>query len=698
MILLLNDAAGTVGKVKLALQNIGYTDIMQHEDIEHLPADTGFRAAILCTASTDSKNTLQNCKEAYPDIPVLLIAEGHTGTNLQKAWGYEGICMHADHVNEGYLDQSIDYATDSKHSKKFSATATRQMFDKNPLPVVIYDKQSLQFMYANQAAQQQYGYTLPEFRELKVTDIRPAEDVPELKNVLHNWEDDNFNNFGRWRHKKKDGSVFHVHILAYNIILNHKKVGVVIAEDIEQQIQAEEEKKRLTNALQQHKDLVDNILTSVNELVWSRHASDFTITYMNSAAESIYGCPAEELIGTKGLIENNMVHPEDRHILEAQIERLMREDHAEAKYRITNKKNEVKHLISKAVLTRSITGKPEFVTGTTTDITELQTAQLKLQEKAEELQNVIDSISDIFIVLDGQLNFTYVNKHFEQLFDTTSDDIKGKNYWDIFPEAKGQKFYREYNKVLKTGKPAHFEEYSTTLNRWVAANIYPIKNGISLYFTDITEELELRKQIKQSELHLRSIINNTDDYIWAIDKDMNLTHANDSFFNNIQAITGHTPVLGQTILLESFDADVLEKYKSAYTQALSGQQLSATQQHDTNGRTIFLETRYYPIVDDGKVTGVSCYMRDVTERRNYIRKIEEANKKLTEIAWLQSHKVRSHTATIMGLVEVYNCEQPDAPDNHKAITGIEHAAQELDLAIREINEKTIFGEEHLKNS
>lgn len=67
--------------------------------------------------------------------------------------------------------------------------------------------------------------------------------------------------------------------------------------------------------------------------------------------------------------------------------------------------------------------------------------------------------------------------------------------------------------------------------------------------------------------------------------------------------------------------------------------------------------------------------------------IEEQNKALKEIAWMQSHKVRSHVATILGLAEVIDtCA--DKTNNDRILVDIKQVAKDLDNVIRDINQIT----------
>ncbi|MDF2453474.1 MAG: proteinputative transcriptional regulator, partial [Bacteroidota bacterium] len=84
----------------------------------------------------------------------------------------------------------------------------------------------------------------------------------------------------------------------------------------------------------------------------------------------------------------------------------------------------------------------------------------------------------------------------------------------------------------------------------------------------------------------------------------------------------------------------------------------------------------------------------VAERTEQIRKhevlltrnlseIEDQNRKLKEIAWIQSHKFRAPLARILGLLNVYKMTD-DYDDRENLIANVEKSALELDHVIHEI--------------
>lgn len=68
--------------------------------------------------------------------------------------------------------------------------------------------------------------------------------------------------------------------------------------------------------------------------------------------------------------------------------------------------------------------------------------------------------------------------------------------------------------------------------------------------------------------------------------------------------------------------------------------------------------------------------------------ISRQNDQLKKIAWLQSHKVRGQVATILGLAELIDFENPSEFSSMEAIKGIKSATEELDKVIREIDSLT----------
>jgi DNA-binding NtrC family response regulator len=69
-------------------------------------------------------------------------------------------------------------------------------------------------------------------------------------------------------------------------------------------------------------------------------------------------------------------------------------------------------------------------------------------------------------------------------------------------------------------------------------------------------------------------------------------------------------------------------------------------------------------------------------------KIKAQHEKLLEIAFLQSHQIRRPVANILGLIDMFNLDNPGDPMNFEVLSKLEMAARDLDNVIREIVQKT----------
>lgn len=88
------------------------------------------------------------------------------------------------------------------------------LFEDNPLPMWIYNNETLEIMAVNPSACHTYGYSAEEFRKIKITDLRPPEEVPVLLKTLAGYKDD-LRQTGPLKHLKKDGEPLIVQVISH---------------------------------------------------------------------------------------------------------------------------------------------------------------------------------------------------------------------------------------------------------------------------------------------------------------------------------------------------------------------------------------------------------------------------------------------------------------------------------------------------
>jgi PAS domain S-box-containing protein len=103
----------------------------------------------------------------------------------------------------------------------------RSYFEENPSPMWIYNRRTLNYTAANNAAIAKYGYTLEEFKNMTILDIRPKTDVAKVHQVVKKLKT-RYNDSGVWTHLKKDGTPIQVHITSHVIISPGKEDHIMV--------------------------------------------------------------------------------------------------------------------------------------------------------------------------------------------------------------------------------------------------------------------------------------------------------------------------------------------------------------------------------------------------------------------------------------------------------------------------------------
>jgi PAS domain S-box-containing protein len=102
-------------------------------------------------------------------------------------------------------------------------------FARNSYPMWVFDRETLAFLDVNAAAVQQYGYSRQEFLTMKILDIRPPEDVPELLRKAGPQRPQGQSTGARWRHRSRRGAVFSVAITSWELTFRGRHAELVLA-------------------------------------------------------------------------------------------------------------------------------------------------------------------------------------------------------------------------------------------------------------------------------------------------------------------------------------------------------------------------------------------------------------------------------------------------------------------------------------
>jgi PAS domain S-box-containing protein len=124
---------------------------------------------------------------------------------------------------------------------------------------------------------------------------------------------------------------------------------------------------------------------------------------------------------------------------------------------------------------------------------------------------VLDRMTDALFGLDTSWEFTYLNEGARRIVcraageEYTTDELVGRNIWDLIPDAVGTRFETEYREAMRSQESSSFESYYEPLGVWFEVRVYPSSSGLSIYFQDITERRQRREELENRAATLREM-------------------------------------------------------------------------------------------------------------------------------------------------------------------------------------------------
>ena len=150
-----------------------------------------------------------------------------------------------------------------------------------------------------------------------------------------------------------------------------------------------------------------------------------------------------------------------------------------------------------------------------------------LRRSEERVRDVLESISDGFILLDSEWKITYMNAAAERINDQRREDYLGRNHWEVYPATVGTVIHREFLRCAAERLPVSFENYYEPWDRWFELDASPALGGaIAIYYRDVTERKRAGDALQQSEARNRAVVETALDCIIGMDQDGRITEFN----------------------------------------------------------------------------------------------------------------------------------------------------------------------------
>ncbi len=295
------------------------------------------------------------------------------------------------------------------------------------------------------------------------------------------------------------------------------------------------------------------------------------------------------------------------------------------------------------------------------DITQLKSAVKEIGEKQKLLNLVMDSITDLIFGVDSQGTIIFWNKSMEKLFKRTESEMIGKSIQDLAEIAFGERNRPFLTSVILGHDPKAIEPYYTNISRtddeisaeaktkvqneelnyWATAKkIYDSSGkmiGVLETVRVIDDIVKMQKEVSQAKSNFEAMIENTEDIITLLDRNLNLIAFNSAYVAWVRARAGRDPVAGDNCntLLKAEERDW---WHDRNVKALEGQKLTDLYiEEKPDGTKYYLQVSFNPVREDGQITGITHFMTDATRQKQLeedlqqkIMELENLNKKIMQ--------------------------------------------------------------------
>lgn len=347
------------------------------------------------------KQLVKELLEIAGDTPIIALT-GYEDKDFSVKTLSLGISdyLFKDELNPSLLYKSIVYNIERKRISielRESEKKYRTLFQVCPIPMWVFDPETLDFLNVNDAAIKHYGYSNEEFLSMTIKDIRPEEEIKALEEVIKNNKHNIGTYSGVFTHRKKDGSLIKVELQSNKILFNDREAKLIIAIDVTKKLKAEEALKlseQLFKALVQDGADLISILDEAGNY-----------KFVSPSASSIIGIDANVLVGKNAF---DLIHEEDKQRVQNQFNLLKRKKRVQiSPFRFKNANN---HWIWLETIATNMTDDPavQGIISNSRDITLNINYNQKLKQNFERYESLAKATSDAIWDHDFEIDRTYI--------------------------------------------------------------------------------------------------------------------------------------------------------------------------------------------------------------------------------------------------------------------------------------------------
>jgi PAS domain S-box-containing protein len=436
---------------------------------------------------------------------------------------------------------------------------------------------------------------------------------------------------------RKDGTTFPIRIYSSLSVENGVPVGVRgIIIDITDQKSAEEE---IRQRKEQFEALVSNVpgitYRCLNDEAW-------TMLFISSEVEHLTGYPVSDFVYNKVRSFKSLVFEEDRPIVSELIDATAIESsNWELEYRINHSDGSLRWVYEKGKAIFNDAGQIEYLDGLILDITDRKQAEKGLVESEVRYRNLFEQAQIGIYQTTPEGEILQANPAlikmlgYNSLEDLQSRHLENEN---VYVDSDREAFKNLIESIgVMTG---HESKWKTKDGQVIVIleNSRCVRDaeGKILYYEgfveNITERKKIEKELRDSELKYRTLMENLNEVIMMVDNDDKVLFVNEKFTEKLGYSSAEIiGKIGYEVLIASENQRVIIEANAQRTENIASQYELTFIAKD--GRKIDFLVSGAPLQnDDGIVIGSIGAMMDITERNQAEKAFHESQQLFQTLA------------------------------------------------------------------
>ncbi|HUR98706.1 MAG TPA: PAS domain S-box protein [Pyrinomonadaceae bacterium] len=360
----------------------------------------------------------------------------------------------------------------------------------------------------------------------------------------------------------------------------------------------------------------------------------YTPIYVSPAFE-IFGYPLDEWL-TDPEIWVRVIHPEDRpSVFEKTVDSTLTGKLVQYEYRVIAADGTVHWVQDRGCLIRNAEGTVTHRQGVIADITASKLAEQELEKREKLYRTLARSIPGTGVLLfDHELRYTLADGEQLNLRNYEQASLEGRTLWEAFPKEIADEWSGYYRRAL-SGEHISFERNAA--DGWFQVDVVPVRDENGEIFSgmvmwqDIAERKHAIQSLEESESRYRNLFENANDIIYVHDLDGNYISLNRA----AEQVIGYPREEALRMNMKQIAAPHhLKKARQQLKKKIKGVEQTGYEMDciTKDGRRLTLEINSTTIRKDGVAVAIQGIARDVTERKQAERALQESEAKFRTLA------------------------------------------------------------------